>query len=73
MITKKYVIMSNTNLFLIAGTQPEFGYFHDAEIFTDRADAEFAMIAVSNYLPYNSELFPLSVAKVMVELKEEKK
>jgi hypothetical protein len=30
------------------------------------------MIAVSNYLPYNSELFPLSVAKVFVELKEEK-
>jgi len=71
MITKKYVIMTNTNLFLIAGTQPEFGYFHEAEIFTDRADAEFAMNAVSNYLPYNSELFPLSVAKVMVELKEE--
>ena len=71
MITKKYVIMSNTNLFLIVGTHPEFGCFHDAEIFTDRADAEFAMIAVSNYLPYNSELFPLSVAKVMVELKDE--
>ena len=71
MITKKYVIMTNTNLFLIAGTLPEFGYFHDAEIFTDRADAEFTMIAVSNYLPYNSEHFPLSVAKVMVELKEE--
>ena len=72
MITKKYVIMSNTKLFLIAGTQPEFGYFHEAEIFTGRADAEVAMIAVSNYLPYNSELLPLSVAKVMVELKEEK-
>ena len=72
MITKKYVIMTNTKLFLIVGTQSEFGYFHEAEIFTDRADAEFAMNAVSNYLPYNSELFPLSVAKVMVELKEEK-
>ena len=71
MITKKYVIMSHTNLFLIAGAQPEFGYFHEAEIFNDRADAEFVMIAVSNCLPYNSELFPLSVAKVIVELKEE--